>query len=116
MAAMYNGIGLQTPRGSGTSGYVAANKFKLRHRTGPVMTKEFGEGQGMGGVTRKANKDLLEHERKRQIELKLLELRDLLEDQGFPEDEILAQQQEVRAQLEEESLAVQAEESFDQSK
>ena len=113
---MYNGIGLQTPRGSGTSGYVSANKFKLQRRHAPVMTKEFAEGQGMGGVTKKANKELLEHERKRQIELKLLELRDLLEDQGFPEDEILAQQQEVRAQLEEESLAAQADESFDQSK
>jgi len=113
---MYNGIGLQTPRGSGTSGYVAANKFKLKRRSGPVMTREFGEDQGMGGVTRKADKDLLEPERKRQIELELLELRDLLEDQGFPEDEILAQQQEVRAQLEEESMAAQTDDSFNQSK
>jgi len=28
--AMYNGIGILTPRGSGTSGYVTTNKFNLR--------------------------------------------------------------------------------------
>jgi hypothetical protein len=27
---MYNGIGIGTPRGSGTSGYVQSNKFHLR--------------------------------------------------------------------------------------
>ncbi|KAM0973792.1 hypothetical protein ACFX2C_017071 [Malus domestica] len=33
---MYNGIGLQTPRGSGTNGYIQTNKFFIKSRTGKV--------------------------------------------------------------------------------
>ncbi|OAY66745.1 Serine/arginine repetitive matrix protein 2 [Ananas comosus] len=33
---MYNGIGLQTPRGSGTNGYIQTNKFFVKPRTGPT--------------------------------------------------------------------------------
>ena len=36
---MYNGVGLLTPRGSGTSGYVQSNKFNIRS-TGHRETKE----------------------------------------------------------------------------
>lgn len=71
---MYNGIGLQTARGSGTNGYVQANKFLVRFRPNKVERKDFADGQGQGGVLRKANKDILDHEKKRQIELKILML------------------------------------------
>lgn len=71
---MYNGIGLQTVRGSGTNGYVQANKFLVRHRQTKVERRDFADGQGQGGVLRKANKDILDHEKKRQIELKILML------------------------------------------
>ena len=71
---MYNGIGLLTARGSGTNGYVQSNKFFVRHRPVKAETREYGEGQGTGGVTKKPNKDILEHDRKRQIELKLVML------------------------------------------
>jgi serine/arginine repetitive matrix protein 2 len=33
---MYNGTGLQTPRGSGTNGYIQNNKFFIKSRTGRV--------------------------------------------------------------------------------
>ena len=98
--AMYNGIGLQTARGSGTNGYVQANKFQLKHRGAKVESREFQDGAGTGGISRKANKDILEHERKRQVELKLLVLREALEEQGYTEDEIEQQLMEVRGQLE----------------
>ncbi len=34
-------------------------------------------------LMKKANKDILEHERKREIELKCLELQDMMEEQGY---------------------------------
>ncbi|CAI5462317.1 unnamed protein product [Closterium sp. Yama58-4] len=110
-AAMYNGIGLQTARGSGTNGYVQANKFAIRHRHTKFEAKEFQEGAGTGGISRKANKEILEHDRKRQIELKLLLLRETLEEQGYLEEEIDEQMEQARAQLE----AAMREESEDQA-
>ncbi|CAE6040820.1 unnamed protein product [Arabidopsis arenosa] len=47
---MYNGIGLQTARGSGTNGYVETNKFFVRPRNGgkPVNGgKWFEDDQGV---------------------------------------------------------------------
>jgi serine/arginine repetitive matrix protein 2 len=76
---MYNGIGLLTPRGSGTSGYVQTNKFNLRVQ--PQLIVEERDNQ-RGPKLRKANADIIEHNRKREIELKVEEMRVLLEDQG----------------------------------
>jgi serine/arginine repetitive matrix protein 2 len=75
---MYNGIGLLTPRGSGTSGHVQGNKFNLRRAPVPKF-----DGQAKNTeVARQPNKEILEHNRKRQIEVKLVELRDELEEKG----------------------------------
>ncbi|KAI4302090.1 hypothetical protein MLD38_037877 [Melastoma candidum] len=76
---MYNWIGLQTPRGSGTNGYIQTNKFFVKPKTGRVADAPrcFEGDQGTAGVTRKPNKEILEHDRKRQIELKL---------RGYPRD------------------------------
>lgn len=40
---MYNGIGLTTPRGSGTSGYVIKNfsQIKVKHKSREEFLKEF---------------------------------------------------------------------------
>ncbi|XP_062204602.1 pre-mRNA-splicing factor CWC21-like [Phragmites australis] len=110
---MYNGIGLQTPRGSGTSGHVQASKFLVKHRpssssaaggSGPP-----GPGDAAGGL-RKPSKDILEHDRKRQVELRLLVLRDALEEQGYTEGEIEERVVEVRKASEIEAAAAAAEE------
>ncbi|CAA3028064.1 Hypothetical predicted protein [Olea europaea subsp. europaea] len=101
---MYNGIGLQTARGSGTNGYIQANKFFIRPKTNKVVTdsfKGFESGQGTAGVTGKANKEILEHDRKRQIELKLLVLEEKLTDQGYTDAEINEKLDEARKTLEE---------------
>ncbi|MCI10074.1 serine/arginine repetitive matrix protein 2-like, partial [Trifolium medium] len=45
--------------------------------------KGFEGDQGTAGVSRKANKEILEHDRKRQIQLKLVILEDKLIDQGY---------------------------------
>lgn len=96
---MYNGIGLQTARGSGTNGYVQTNKFFVRPKSIPVERKEYEPGQGTGGV-KKANKDILEHDRKRQIQLKLMVLEETLIDQGYTDDEIAVKLGEARKVLE----------------
>ncbi|CAK8570073.1 unnamed protein product [Lathyrus sativus] len=99
---MYNGIGLETPRGSGTNGYIQSNKFFLKPRTSKVAEnmKGFEADQGTAGVTRKANKEILEHDRKRQIQLKLVILEDKLIDQGYTESEIAEKLEEARINLE----------------
>ncbi|KAI3973806.1 hypothetical protein MKX01_030382 [Papaver californicum] len=89
---MYNGIGLQTTRGSGTNGYVQTKKFCVRPKT----------WERTSGIKR-ANKDILEHDRKRQIHIKLVVLEDKLIDQGYYDDEISQKIDEARKSFEEES-------------
>ncbi|KAL6970657.1 hypothetical protein U1Q18_030352 [Sarracenia purpurea var. burkii] len=101
---MYNGIGLQTPRGSGTNGYIQGNKFFVKPKSGKVVVdnagKGFDAGQGTAGVTKKPNKEILEHDRKRQVELKLAVLEDKLVDQGYTQTEIAVKLAEARRNLE----------------
>ncbi|CAH9050233.1 unnamed protein product [Cuscuta europaea] len=101
---MYNGIGLQTARGSGTNGYVQTNKFFVRPKTNKVVVdaggKGFGENQGTAGLTRKPNKEILEHDRKRQIQLKLIVLEETLSEQGYTEAEIAERLEQTRQTLE----------------
>ncbi|TKY58210.1 Serine/arginine repetitive matrix protein 2 [Spatholobus suberectus] len=99
---MYNGIGLQTPRGSGTNGYIQSNKFFVKPKISKVAenTKGFEADQGTAGVTRKPNKEILEHDRKRQIQLKLVILEDKLIDQGYTDAEIAEKLEEARQNLE----------------
>lgn len=78
---MYNGIGLLTVRGSGTSGYVQTNKFNARRP--PVRRTSDASGEGAhNALTRKPNLEILEHNRRREIEVKLLAFREGLEEEG----------------------------------
>lgn len=99
---MYNGIGLQTPRGSCTNGYTQSNKFFVKPKNWKVAenTKGFEADQGTADVTWKPNKEILEHDRKRQIQLKLVILEDKLIDQGYTAIEIAKQVEEARQNLE----------------
>ena len=80
---MYNNIGLQTARGSGTNGYVQRNLSLLRSRKEKV---EYHTNEDLDKLeqmnTKKPNQEILEHERKRRIELKCMELQDVMEEQG----------------------------------
>ncbi|KAK4422505.1 Pre-splicing factor cwc21 [Sesamum alatum] len=75
---MYGGIGLQTPQGSGTNGFIQLSKFfvkpktKTKTNTNTYSGKGFEWDQGTAGATRQSNKQILEHDRKRKIQLKIL--------------------------------------------
>ncbi|KDO35156.1 hypothetical protein SPRG_00002 [Saprolegnia parasitica CBS 223.65] len=99
---MYNGIGLATTRGSGTNGYVQRNLSYVK----PAHQRE-KERQAMMGYAKyeephkktAVNKQILAHERKRQVEVKVMELRDQLEEQGCDDDEIDDKCDALRKQL-----------------
>lgn len=80
---MYNGIGLSTVRGSGTSGYVQTNKFNLNRRPPAKPVNPKAEAAELAGPPQnKANDAILEHNRKREIERKLVEYEDELVEKG----------------------------------
>ncbi|RMZ80567.1 hypothetical protein DV737_g2896, partial [Chaetothyriales sp. CBS 132003] len=82
---MSSNVGLSTPRGSGTSGYVQRNLSLLKPR-------DTGYGApypptSSGPKHRKPDQQILKHDREREVEVKVLELRDKLEEEGKLEDE-----------------------------
>ena len=77
---MYNGIGILTPRGSGTSGHVTNNKFNLRPGASHRMQRP--SENDAGPVQRQPNKGILEHSRKREIELEIAKMEEDLMEEG----------------------------------
>lgn len=91
---MYNGIGLTTPRGSGTNGYVQRNLSSLRvkrprdDRGGERDEKDRERLESQ--LNRQPNAEILEHQRKRQLEVKCAELQDMMEEQGWARETFIA--------------------------
>jgi len=87
---MYNGIGLQTARGSGTNGYVQRNLSALRFQRSNKSYEDVDREAELfeQRLGRAPNKGLLLHEKKRKIEIKCIELADLMLEQGYDEEEI----------------------------
>ncbi|OAA32046.1 mRNA splicing factor, Cwf21 [Moelleriella libera RCEF 2490] len=83
---MSENVGLSTPRGSGTSGYVQRNLAHLKPRDhGAPYPKDL---DNLRHKQRQPDKGILEHDRKRQIEVKVFDLRDKLEEEELDEEEI----------------------------
>lgn len=77
---MSSNVGLSTPRGSGTSGYVQRNLSNFKPRdTAQPYPKDL---DSIKHRQRQPDKEILEHDRKREIEVKVFELRDKLEEEG----------------------------------
>lgn len=95
---MSSNVGLSTPRGSGTSGYVQRNlsHLKPRDQTAPYPPKDFDD---LRHRQRQPDASILEHDRRREIEVKVFELRDKLEEDEVDEDEIEAQCDALRKKL-----------------
>jgi serine/arginine repetitive matrix protein 2 len=95
----YNGIGLSTARGSGTNGFIQRNlshvKAKPAFRNDTANYLQAPEHQ----LSRPPNKEILDHERKRLVEIKCLELEDELTEQGLAEDEIEERVDQLRQEL-----------------
>ncbi|KAL3495587.1 hypothetical protein BJX62DRAFT_174680 [Aspergillus germanicus] len=77
---MSSNVGLSTPRGSGTSGYVQKNHAFLKPRNfgsgapyppPSASSKDFGSEASGGFKHRQPDKAILEHEAKREIEVKI---------------------------------------------
>lgn len=80
---MYNGIGLDSARGSGTNGFVQRNLSFIRKYRDKVDYKSEAEIQKLDQQMMKpANREILDHERKRKVELKCMEMHELMEEQG----------------------------------
>ncbi|KAL4738647.1 hypothetical protein BDV11DRAFT_129789 [Aspergillus similis] len=83
---MSSNVGLSTPRGSGTSGYVQKNHAFLRPRNlgagapYPSPSSSSKDGSESAFKQRQPDRAILEHEMKREIEVKVLEERERLED------------------------------------
>ncbi|GME40417.1 mRNA splicing factor Cwf21 [Neofusicoccum parvum] len=110
---MSSNVGLTTPRGSGTSGYVQRNLSLLKPRDQAApYTKDYDQIKQYRH--RQPDKEILEHDRKREIEVKVFELRDRLEDEGVDEDDIDDQCDALRKKLQKE--ADSSNERLDKSK
>jgi serine/arginine repetitive matrix protein 2 len=67
---MYNGIGLQTVRGSGTNGYVQRNMGFVRNVKDKVNYKTEEEIKRAEALAHKEpNQGIMDHERKRKLEV-----------------------------------------------
>ncbi|KAK9470897.1 uncharacterized protein V1510DRAFT_354336, partial [Dipodascopsis tothii] len=97
----YNNIGLATARGSGTNGYVQRNISHIKPRTYERQRGFDRDDPRAAPKTHPVSQDIVNHNKKRQIEVKLFELRDRLEDEGYvvAEDEIESQVARLRSQL-----------------
>lgn len=102
---MYNGIGLQTARGSGTNGYVQRNlsaiitkkrKIDYQNDRDNLIEKPF--------INRPLNNDIAEHKRKREIENKCLEYEERLKDRGLNDDEIQIRLKSYRERIQNEII------------
>ena len=78
---MSSNVGLTTPRGSGTSGYVQRNLSHLKPRDNFAPYPK--DNDLMKHRQRKPDKDILDHDRLREVEVKVFDLRDKLEDEGY---------------------------------
>ncbi|KIY53435.1 cwf21-domain-containing protein, partial [Fistulina hepatica ATCC 64428] len=96
---MYNGIGLTTPRGSGTNGYVIRNLSAMRPHQSESAADRAAAWDVAPPKHREPDQAILEHERLRQVEVKCLELQLQLEDDGVDEDEIADRVDALRTKL-----------------
>ena len=79
---MSDNVGLSTPRGSGTSGYVQKNLAAMRPRDrGAPYSSDLDNLREY--KQRVPDKGILEHHRKREVEVKVFELRNKLEEEGY---------------------------------
>lgn len=97
---MYNGIGLTTPRGTGTSGHVVKNVSYIRpeffRNKIDANTGKHNSYDSHGFTSSAGNKEILDHNKKREIESKLFELQETMIEQGYTDVEVEEKVAEAR--------------------
>lgn len=73
---MYNGIGLKTPRGSGTNGYIQRNLSFAK----PRVNKTYQYDAEAVKPARKPSAEVLLHKSKREVELECVLLQEELKE------------------------------------
>lgn len=106
---MYNGIGLPTARGSGTSGYVQKNLSQLKPSTlirKPTSVSHDGDSPYSSTMSssrpalRRTSEDIIKHNQKRQVEVRVMEyVSELEEAKRYAEEEIEAKADGYRGRL-----------------
>lgn len=100
----YNGVGLQTPRGSGTNGHISKNLSSIRTRE-PYSTSHVVSTQQFE-TKRRPDLSILQHEAKRQIENRVLIQRTELEEiiPALQEEAIQVRLKSYREKIESEAF------------
>lgn len=112
----YNGIGLNTPRGTGTNGFVQRNIQDLKSKgRGPAGRKHYEnrelernsqEREDHNKVTHGTDSEIIEHDRKRKLEVQVAEYRDRLEeDEALSDGDIERKVKKYREKLRSRSRA-----------
>ena len=105
---MYNGVGLQTARGSGTSGYIQKNKSYLAPGQKPktLINKQGDYGKILQQMKanptplpRPPNPEILKHEMLRKIEVEVYKKEKELKLKQTPADEMRESLEKLRKQL-----------------
>ena len=78
---MYNGIGLRTARGSGTNGHVTRNFGHVRAEIVRAKTTR-ADREHEKLRTRTHDAKILQHEMKRKVKVKVMELQEVMEGRG----------------------------------
>lgn len=95
---MSSNVGLSTPRGSGTSGYVQRNSAFMKPRSagyGAPYPPVSGNAD-RGFKQRMPDKQILEHDRRRAIEVRVMEERERMEEENERVEELLEQRKGKR--------------------
>ncbi|XP_060115413.1 serine/arginine repetitive matrix protein 3 isoform X2 [Heteronotia binoei] len=82
MSVCNNGTSMPSP-------HEASNGFPQPSASGTWHKPEEEARLVEAGLVKKAHREILDHERKRRVELKCMELQEMMEEQGYPEEEIL---------------------------
>lgn len=101
---MYNGIGLKTTRGTGTSGHVQRNVAAIRNQRRRTSTETRRSTHETLRQLLKRNKSgsaaILAHESQRKVEVAVAELEEDLHERGYDQETIDKMKQRLRDDLE----------------
>lgn len=98
-AMSYNGIGLSTARGSGTNGYIQKNTTRVSESKYKRRQENKRQSEKVAKLVTVKDKSLVDRERRREIELRVSELRDELEDQDMDGELIDEKCDQLRQEL-----------------